>query len=292
MKGGFIIGRALEMGEVALNETKSLFPIEKISSYFTLEKSTKLILNLSVLLIVYLLYRITKRFVSKRLTKISKPATVATVSRGLSYLFYITVVLFVLHFFGIKLSAVWGAAGIAGVAIGFAAQTTISNVISGIFVVTEKSLKTGDFIEIDGISGIVDTISFLSVRIHTLDNQYVRIPNSIIINRILKNYSTFEYRRYQFEFSIDYASNLDKVVDVISQVPAKCESVICDDERYLPTLYFSSLAASGIVLTLNVWCKGSDFSKTKSDVCKNVIMACREQKIEIPFNRLDVNLIK
>ena len=102
MKGGFVIGRALEMGEVALNETKSLFPIEKISSYFTLEKSTKLILNLSVLLIVYLLYRITKRFVSKRLTKISKPATVATVSRGLSYLFYITVVLFVLHFFGIK----------------------------------------------------------------------------------------------------------------------------------------------------------------------------------------------
>lgn len=286
----FVSDKIAGVGEAALQEAKSIFCTDTIKKYFTVENSTKLILDCLIILVIFLLYALIKKILLKRLAKIVKPTTLNSISRGVGYLFYIIVTLFILHLLGIKLSAVWGAAGIAGIAIGFAAQTTISNLISGVFVITEKSLKVGDYIEIDGVSGIVDSVSFLSVRVHTLDNQYIRIPNSTIINSILKNYSTFEFRRYQFEFSVDYNSDLDRVNNAILQVPARCETVICDKPEYAPALYFSSLASSGIVLTLTVWSRRIDFLQTKSDICKNIIEVCRENKISIPYDKVDVHL--
>jgi small-conductance mechanosensitive channel len=128
--------------------------------------------------------------------------------------------MYVLGLFGINLGAIWGAMGIAGVAIGFAAQTTVSNLISGIFIVTEKTMKIGDFIEVDGVAGTVDRVGLLSIKIHTPNNQLIRIPSSSVINAKLKNFSSYEYRRYVFEVSVDYSTDLDKALEVLQSVPA------------------------------------------------------------------------
>lgn len=276
-------------GEMA-QEARNLLHIDDLQRFITWENLIHVGVSLVTILIFYIVYRIIKGIVRKKLAVTMKPAVAMAVSKIISYVFYVLIVMYVLGLFGINLSAVWGAAGIAGVAIGFAAQTSVSNLISGLFVVTDKAMKIGDFIEVDGVSGTVDSISFLSVRVHTADNQLVRIPNSLIINNKLKNYATYDYRRYVFEFSVDYSSDLDKTLEAIKQVPARCPTVVAD-EGHEPAVWYVALGESGITMNLIVWCKRADFFQTKSDVCANVAKVCRENGVNIPFNRMDVTIL-
>ena len=114
-----------------------------------------------------------------------KPNSSYLVTKLIKYAFYVIIIFLILGLFNIKLTALFGAAGIAGIAIGFAAQTSFSNIISGLFLLTEHALTVGDYITIGTEAGTIDSINMLSVRIHTPDNQYIRIPNESI-NRNLK----------------------------------------------------------------------------------------------------------
>lgn len=280
----------VDMIKDEIQETWHLLHIDDLRRFITWENLIHVGVSLITMLIFYIVYRIIKGVVRKRLAVSMKPVLVQGISKIISYVFYVLMVMYVLGLFGINLSAVWGAAGIAGVAIGFAAQTSVSNLISGLFVVTDKAMKIGDFIEVDGVSGTVDAISFLSVRVHTADNQLVRIPNSLIINNKLKNYATYDYRRYVFEFAVDYSSDLDKTLEAIKQVPARCPTVVTD-EGHEPAAWYVALGESGITMNLIVWCKRADFFQTKSDVCANVAKVCRENGVNIPFNRMDVTIL-
>lgn len=279
-----------DVGAEAIQETWHLLHIDDLRRFTTWENLIHAVFSLITILIFYIIYRVVKGIVKKRLTVSMKPALAQGISKAISYVFYVLMVMYVLGLFGINLGAVWGAAGIAGVAIGFAAQTSVSNLISGLFVVTDKAMKIGDFIEVDGVSGTVDAISFLSVRVHTADNQLVRIPNSLIINSKLKNYATYDYRRHVFEFSVDYSSDLDKTLEAIRQVPARCPTVVTD-EGHEPAVWYVALGESGITMNLIVWCKRTDFFQTKNDVCVNVAKVCRENGVNIPFNRMDVTIL-
>ncbi|MBU4491280.1 MAG: mechanosensitive ion channel family protein, partial [Euryarchaeota archaeon] len=92
-------------------------------------------------------------------------------------LVFATIIAF-LRVFEIEITGVLAAAGILGIVIGFAAQTSVSNIISGFFLIADKPFEIGEAIEIDGQAGVVLDISLLSTRIRTFDNRYLRIPNS------------------------------------------------------------------------------------------------------------------
>ncbi len=278
-------------GLSALAETGSIFHFEEIRKFFTFEHGIKLAVNAVTIILFYILYRVVKHLIRKGAGQRLSDKTYMLLSKAISYTFYVLIIMYILGLFGIRLGAIWGAAGIAGIAIGFAAQTSVSNIISGLFVLTEKSMKIGDFIEIDGISGTVDMIGFLSVRVHTLDNQFVRIPNSTVINNKLKNYSTFELRRHVFEFSVDYASDLDKVLAVLQDVPGMCPTVILDKPGFEPKVMLISLGESGITVNIAVWFNRSDLVQTRTDLCRAVISVCRREGINIPFNHMDVTLV-
>jgi len=243
------------------------------------------------LLIVFGIYKALLAIFKRTVAVKMKDRNAAFVTRLFKYLFFLAVVMIVLNMFGISLSAIWGAAGIAGVAIGFAAQTSVSNLISGLFVLTEKTLKHGDFIEVDGVSGTVDSIGLLAIKIHTLDNQLIRIPNSTIINTKLMNYSTNKYRRYVFDLSVDYGTDLDKAIKVLKKVPEKCETVITDKKDYMPDAFCTTLGDSGINMCLVVWCDRTKFIQTKADVCLNTVKEFNKAGINIPFNRIDVTML-
>ena len=270
------------------NETATLLHLDEIRNYFTFDHVTHWVTSLIALLIFYIAYRILKKLVKRHLSKFAKPHTMTIVSKTISYTFRILMLMYVLNLFGINLSAIWGAAGVAGLAIGFAAQTSVSNIISGVFVVGEKALKLGDHISVDGTAGIVDNIGFLSVKIHTFDNQMVRIPNSSIINGTLINYSHFDVRRVVVDVGVSYDSDVDRVLEALQQVPAMCPSVIADPA---PKVYYDSFGASSINLKVCLWCKNADFITTKNDAFKAIVKVSRETPFEIPYTKLDVKLV-
>lgn len=257
-----------------------------LKEFFTLHHIFRGLSVLLVILIYYIIYRLVKKGIHKVGDQKLSNDRKEILHRLARYIFYFAVVVYVLGLFGIKLSAIWGAAGIAGVAIGFAAQTSVSNLISGIFIVSEKSIKLGDTIIINGVTGVVDTISLLSVRVHTYDNQMVRIPNSSIINSLLTNNSYNSYRRYLLNVSVAYESDLALAVETLKKAPALCPTARTDPA---PNAWIDSFGESGINLILAIWFDNSDFLAVKTEAFIAVKKVFDDAKIEIPYNKIVVH---
>lgn len=256
-------------------------------SLLSWENLFKIIGAVILLFLMWIVYRIILRGVKKvPLEKTNQHKQMIAV-KFVKYVFYASVVIYILGLFGVKLSAVWGAAGIAGVAIGFAAQTSVSNVISGLFVLTEGALKVGDTIIVNGITGVVDTISLLSVKVHTFDNQMVRIPNSSIINSNLTNNSYHDKRRITLGVSISYDADMRSALEALSKAPELCPTVL---QEPAPAVWFDGFGDSGIDMTVAVWFKPENFLQTKNYLFIAIKKVLDDAKIEIPFNQLDVKV--
>lgn len=254
--------------------------------FFTLHHIFRGLSVLLVILIYYIIYRLVKKGIHKVGDQKLSNDRKEILHRLARYIFYFAVVVYVLGLFGIKLSAIWGAAGIAGVAIGFAAQTSVSNLISGIFIVSEKSIKLGDTIIINGVTGVVDTISLLSVRVHTYDNQMVRIPNSSIINSILTNNTYNSYRRFMVNVSVAYECDLAFALETLKKAPALCPTARTDPA---PNAWIESFGESGINLVLVIWFDNPDFITVKNETFIAIKKVFDQAKIEIPYNKIVVH---
>ena len=250
----------------------------------------KVLTSVIAILIFYVAYRLIKMLVKKGASKKFEAHTVQILTKAISYVFYILIIMYVLNLFGINLSAIWGAAGIAGVAIGFAAQTTVSNLISGVFVVAEKSMKIGDFIEVSGISGSIDSVGLLSVTIHTLDNQMVRIPNSTIINSNLVNYSRFDKRRFVFPLPISYDSDMNTALIAAKEIADICiqNGVILSDPA--PVAFYDGFDTA-VNLRLAVWFERSKLIETKNAIYTTAVQVFNKYGVVIPFTRYDVKIV-
>ena len=160
-------------------------------------------------------------------------------------------------------------------------------IISGVFVIVEKTLKIGDLINVAGETGIVDTIGLLSVKVHTLDNQMIRIPNSTIINSTLRNTSYFDKRRLDVKVSVSYETDMQKALDTLAKAPKYCK---CDLQDPAPLVWFDGFGDSGINMTLAVWFKKDDFLNAKNQTFVAIKRVFDEAGIDIPYNKLDVKV--
>ncbi|MCR4580728.1 MAG: mechanosensitive ion channel family protein [Treponema sp.] len=283
------VTEATEAAQTAGEEfmTKTSDFIDWVHGLLTWENLFKLIGGLLLIFIMWIVYRLIIRAIKKSKSKKMDTHKKQMLSHFIKYIFYVLVVLEVLSLLGIKLSALLGAAGIAGVAIGFAAQTSVSNLISGLFVLTEGSIKVGDTVTVDGITGVVDEINLLSVHINTFDNHMVRIPNSTIINSDLTNINYHKTRRMTIAVSVDYSTDMKTAIEALKKAPALCPTVVADPA---PAAWFDGFADSGINMTLAAWFKPADFLQTKNDLYIAIKTVLDEAGITIPFNQLDVRI--
>ena len=283
------------IGEAASNAANDVF-FDKTDSIFnwlkdllTWEHLFKLIGSVFILFVIGIIFRLIAKAI-RQVPENKLPAQRTTVIiRFLKYLFYIIAVLYILSLFGINLKAIWGAAGIAGVAIGFAAQTSVSNLISGLFVLTEGSIHVGDTIIVGDITGIVDEVKLLSIRVHTFDNQMVRIPNSTIINSNLTNNSYHNKRRWTVKIGVDYSTDMKLALETLQKAADLCPTVLKDPA---PSVWFDGFDSSSINLVVAVWFKPADFLQTRNDIYIAIKKVLDDAGISIPFNQLDVHLDK
>ncbi|MCI6892997.1 MAG: mechanosensitive ion channel family protein [Treponema sp.] len=273
--------------DVLWSKTTSL--INWVKSFITWENLFKLLGTVFIIFVMWIVFRLIAKAI-RRVPETKLPAQrTAVIIRFLKYIFYIIVVLYVLGLFGINLKAIWGAAGIAGVAIGFAAQTSVSNLISGLFVLTEGSIHVGDTIIVGDVTGVVDEVKLLSIRVHTFDNQMVRIPNSTIINSNLTNNSYHNKRRLTLNVGVDYSTDMKLALETLKKAPELCPTVLKDPA---PAVWFDGFADSSINLVVAVWFKPEDFLQTKNDLYIAIKKVLDEANISIPFNQLDVMIKK
>jgi len=181
---------------------------------------------------------------------------------------------------GLSLAPLLGAAGILGVALGFASQTSVSNIISGLFLIAEQPFKVDDIITVGNTTGVVLSIDMLSIKIRTFDNQFVRIPNETIIKTEVINVTRFPIRRLSALISVAYKEDLARVREVLMDVAEKNEFSLSEPE---PMIIFDAFGTSSIDLRFMVWAPTPDFIKLKNSIFEEVKARFDEEGIEIPF---------
>ncbi len=163
----------------------------------------KWIFALGVAVIGYIIIRLAVFYVMRSVSKHIPSYLSGLINYILIYGLYGLLAMTILQTAGVNLSAFIAAAGVTGVALGFAAQTSLSNIISGIMLLFEQSFNEDDLIVCDGLQGRVDSIGLLSITLKTSDNQTIRIPNERLIRANVTNKSSFKNRRISFIASID-----------------------------------------------------------------------------------------
>lgn len=184
-----------------------------------------------------------------------------------------------------SLATVFGAAGVIGIIIGFASQTSIGNIISGFFLVSEKSFELGDVIRIGDKTGTVYSIDLLSIKLKTFDNLLLRIPNQTVISSEVINVTKFPIRRFDLDLSVAYKEDLGKVKSIIERVVRN--NPLCLDEPE-PLITFKSFGDSGINILLGVWFEKANYLKVKNSVFQEIKSAFDAEGIEIPFPHLSI----
>lgn len=181
---------------------------------------------------------------------------------------------------GFNLGILLGAAGILTVAIGFASQTSASNVISGLFLLGERPFAVGDLVKVNGTVGEVLSVDFLSVKLRTLDNLYVRLPNETIIKSELTNIRYFPIRRIDLQVGVAYKEDLREVQDVLLKVADR--NPLCLEEP-APRVLFQGFADSSMNHEFRIWTKTENFLDVRNSIPAEIKDAFDEEGIEIPF---------
>jgi small-conductance mechanosensitive channel len=185
-----------------------------------------------------------------------------------------------MHQLGFKLGVLLGAAGILTVAIGFASQTSASNLISGLFLIAERPFVVGDVVTIGTTTGEVLSVDLLSVKLRTFDNLLVRIPNETLIKTELRNLTRFPIRRVDTMLSISYREDLRRVEDILFAVAERHPFAL---EEPKPLLVVNGFGDSGINLQFSVWGRRENFLAIKNEIARDVKEAFDDAGIEIPF---------
>ncbi|MCE0757733.1 mechanosensitive ion channel family protein [Marinobacter sp. G11] len=201
------------------------------------------------------------------------------------YLVFLLFAIAALREAGFSLEVVLGAAGILTVAIGFASQTSASNIISGLFLVMEKPFEIGDTIEVDATIGEVVAIDLLSVKLRTADNLYVRIPNETLIKTRVINRSRFPIRRIDLVLGIAYAEDVEKVQDLLLELAQ--QNTVCLEEPK-PFVLVTGFGASSVDLQFSFWVPREEFLDGRGSMMIAVKKALDEHGIEIPFPHTSV----
>ena len=208
--------------------------------------------------------------------------------RGIFYFIFLLFVIASLKEAGFKLSVFLGAAGILTVALGFASPASASRLISGLFLIGEGSFEVGDTIQLTlirghTIEGEVISIDLLSVKLLTMDNVYVRLPNEQLIRAPVHNLSKFPIRRLSITVPINFDEDINKVREVLIDVANRYPLVLADPK---PRVTVSAFGESSIEILFALWCKQSNYLQVKDEIHEQIRNRFVENQIEIPVPKI------
>jgi small-conductance mechanosensitive channel len=232
-------------------------------------------------------------FVAKFLSNLVSRLNMSNVSahsqtlirRGVFYAIMILMVLSALRELGFDLSVVLGAAGIFSVAIGFASQTSASNLISGLFLMMERPFSIGDVIRVGETTGEVISIDLLSVKIRTFDNLYVRVPNESMIKTQVTTMTRFPIRRADVKVGIAYKEDIERVKAILLDVADK--NLLCLSEP-APLFMVLGFGASSVDLQMSVWSRKENFLKLRNEIQQQIKEAFDANDVEIPYPHMSL----
>jgi len=197
-----------------------------------------------------------------------------------SYSIFIIALIVVLPLLGVRLSGLLVAGGIAGLAIGFASQSVIGNLISGLFLMLERPFAIGSVINVDGTVGIVEDIRIISTTLRTFDGPLMRLPNQKIFTANITNYAVNVARRFEYVIGIRYSDNADKAIEIIKNLIQEHPLVLINPA---PMVFVDNLGDSSVNIIARIWAPATEWFGVKMELLWKIKQALEKEGIEIPF---------
>jgi small-conductance mechanosensitive channel len=257
-----------------------------LNQYFE-EPALIRIRNIALIIIVgYLTILILNLLIRRLLWRNLNLQSKFILNRFILYSGIVVIILLVLDQLDIKLTALLGAAGVLGIVLGIASQTSIGNIISGLFIISEKTFEIGDQIRVGDKLGTVYSIDLLSVKLKTADNLLVRIPNLTLISTDVTNITRFPIRRMDIEIGIAYKEDLNKVITILKELAIA--NTYCLDEPE-PLVLIKDFAASSITIEFGLWFEKSNYTNLRNSIMQEIKLTFERENIEIPFPQLAIS---
>ena len=260
--------------------------INTISGWLTPE-NLRILIKMAIIIFVGLpLVKIVSNSIGKTMGRRKNSLqTEMLVRKTLYYLGLTAILVLLLNIFGFSISVLLGAMGIFGVALGFASQTSVSNIISGIFLISERPIEIGDVVQIGSTVGSVLSVDLLSVKLRTFDNRYVRIPNEAIIKTEMVNITRFPIRRLDLEIGVAYKEDIRRVIAVLKDIASKNPYCLEEPE---PVIFLNEFGNSSINIRFNIWFEKTDLINLRSSIMLAIKERFDAEGIEIPFPHISV----
>lgn len=201
-------------------------------------------------------------------------------SKVTSYGIMVIAIIGILPTVGIEPAGLMVAGGIVALAIGFASQSIIGNLISGLFLMGERPVKIGDLVDISGNLGYVEDIHIISTSIRTLEGNFIRIPNETVFTSSIINYTGNPVRRFEYTVGISYADDADKAMQIIRGLIKEHPLALVNPA---PQVYVENLGDNSVDIMVRIWSPSTEWFGVKMELLWRIKKAIEAAGIEIPF---------
>ena len=267
------------------------------NKYSFFQISNKIILTFIILIISKTFNEVftnfTRWYSNKDEYKFIQKQTLPLLDNSMKILIFSVSLYLILKCWSVDVTAVLASAGVIGIALGFAAKDTISNLFSGIFIMVDSPYKEGDYIILDDKQrGYVQDIGIRSTRIMTRDDVEIIIPNSVIANSKIVNEcgGPYEKERLKIPIGVGYDSDIDQVRKILLNIADSSSNVSSDPK---PRVRFTSFGDSSLLFNLLVWIEHPEMrGRTIDDINCKIFKQFKAEKIDIPFPQRNIHIEK
>lgn len=266
------------------NQVLQFFNLESIFARL-LEWVPKLFAAALVMLVFLAVWRIARRSVEMVIRRAKLDATIGALIQSVLKTVLLTIgVVSALGKVGVDIAGLLTGLGVVGLTIGFAAKDTLSNMISGIFILWDRPFTIGDLVEIGGAYGRVDSITMRTTRVVTVDGRMLAIPNSEIVNKTVASYTNFPNLRLDVAFTVAVTENLSKVRQVALSV---CGTEFGLMQEPAPFVVVTSLNDYNVAMQLSVWLDDErSHIAARFALRERLFEALRAAGVDMPFETL------
>ncbi len=254
--------------------------INAVSEFVRTEQVLNVIRAILIVVGGFIIARVVSRFLARATKATLDPHRLMLLQRGSYYAILALFITAALMQLGFDLGILLGTAGILTVALAFASQTSMSNLISGLFLIAENPFEVGDILQIGTTVGEVLEIDLLSVNLRKFDNTFVRLPNEMLIKSEFWTLTKFPIRRLDLKVGIAYKEDIGRVRDILIEIADKNPLSLVEPR---PLFIFTGFCDSALEIQFSPWVLSENYLLLKNSIQEEIKQAIDEAGIEIPF---------
>ena len=204
----------------------------------------------------------------------------------LRFLLYFVALLVIASYLGVDVTALVALLSVLTLAVSLSVQNALSNVAGGLMVMGTKPFKKGDYVSIDGMTGVVDEIAMVYTKLHTVDNRSVLIPNSKVAAATVENYSSYPKRRLELTVSASYEADPGRVMEALRAAVERCQPLEGEEIK----IAIQDFGDSAIAYHVHFWVASSRLIEARFELRTRIWEAFRDAGVEMTYPHLNVHV--